>query len=201
MQATLSAPSLNGNTFNSRIVAWAETHHVWIFFQRVVNYSPIVRVHWLQLYRATGNTHSLGNLPDALSQLIVPHRSPMANVDLNSSRIPILSLKNSIEEKLQIFERLAIVTDQCIAFGRKHLELAAILGLDFLDFRHKAEVTEHRIQYLLGFHFSGVNNYHLAITLSLGNWRSLRDLDKRDIRLVSREVHLGDEEQILDSPV
>ena len=122
-----------------------------------MNYSAIVRVHGLQLYRATGNTYSLGNLPDTLSQLIVPHCSPMANVDLNAPCIPILSLKNSIEEKLQILERLAFVTDQCIAFRRKHLELTAVLGLNFLDFRHKAEVTEHRIQYLLGFHFSGGN--------------------------------------------
>ena len=152
---SLPAPSLNGNPFNPRVVAWAETHHVGIFFQRVVNYSAIVRVHRLQLYRPTGNAHSLGYLSDTLSQLVVPHRSPMANVDLDSACIPILSLKNSIEEKLQIFERLAVVTNQCIAFRREHLELTTILGLDFLDFCHKAEVTEHRIQYLLGFHFSG----------------------------------------------
>ena len=152
---SLPAPSLNGYAFNPRVVAWAETHHVGIFFQRVVNYSAIVRVHRLQLHRPTGNAHSLGNLPNTLSQLVVPHRSPMGNVDLDSACIPILSLKNSIKEKLQIFERLAVVTNQCIAFCREHLELTTILGLDFLDFCHKAEVTEHRIQYLLGFHFSG----------------------------------------------
>jgi len=152
---SLPAPSLNGYAFDPGVVAWAETHHVGIFFQRVVNYSAIVRVHRLQLYRPTGNAHSLGYLSDTLSQLVVPHRSPMANVHLDSACIPILSLKNSIEEKLQILERLAFVTDQCIAFRRKHLELTTILGLDFLDFCHKAEVTEHRIQYLLGFHFSG----------------------------------------------
>ena len=196
------ASSLNRNAFNTRVVAWTEAHHFWIIFQRVVNNPPIVRVHRIELNRTAGDPDGLGNLPHTLSQLVVPHRSPMTDVDLNSARAPILRLKNPVEKKLQIFERLTFVTDQCVAFRRKHLELTPILSLDFLNVCHEAEVAEHRIQYLLGFHFfRGVNDYDLAITLSLGNLRTFRNPDERGIRLIFCQIHLGDEKEILNRPV
>ncbi len=166
-----------------------------------MNNPPIVGVHRLELNRTPGDPDGLSNLPNTLSQLVVPHRPPMADVDLNPARVSILRLKNAVEKKLQIFERLALVTDQDVAFGRKYLELAPILSLDFLNVRHEAEVAEHRIQYLLGFHFfRGVTN-DLTITLSLGNLRTLLDPDKWRVRLLSCQVHLGDEEEILHRPV
>jgi hypothetical protein len=167
-----------------------------------MNDPAIVGIHRVEFDRATGNPHGVGDLADTLSQFVVPHGAPMTDVDLHSVRIPILGLKNPIQKKLQIFQGLSVGTDQCVAFGRKNLELTTAVGLDFLDIRDEAEVTKHRVQYLLGFHFLlRVNNYDLAITLALGNLGALRNLDQRLIRLFSRQVHLGYEKEVLHRPV
>ena len=56
-----------------------------------------------------------------------------ADVDLHPVRIAVLRLKNPVQEKLQIFERLAVVANQGLAFGRKNLELTTTLCFDLLD--------------------------------------------------------------------
>ena len=69
----------------------------------------------------------------------------MADVDLYPERVSILSLENSVEEKLQIFKRLAIVADQRFTLCRKNLKLTTGIGLDFLDIRDEAKVTKHGV--------------------------------------------------------
>jgi hypothetical protein len=143
--ASLPATSLQRDALNPRVIVWAEAHHIRIFFQRIMNDPAIVGIHRVEFDRATGNPHGVGDLADTLSQFVVPHGAPVADVDLHSVRIPILGLKNPIQKKLQIFQGLSVGTDQCVAFGRKNLELTTAVGLDFLDIHDEAEVTKHRV--------------------------------------------------------
>jgi hypothetical protein len=140
-----AAPPLKRDAFDARVIVRAETHYIRVVFQRIVNNPPVIGIHRFELDRSTGDSDGVGDLTDPLTQLVVPHRPPMADIDLNPVRISIVSLENSIQEKLQIFERLAVVTDQRFTFGRKNLELAAPVGLDFLDIHNKAEITKHRV--------------------------------------------------------
>jgi hypothetical protein len=92
--------SLNGNPFNPRIVIRAKAHHLGIAGQRIVNNAPIIRIHRLQLNRASGRPHGFGDLLYSLPKLIIPHRSPMADVHLNPRSVSILGLQNPVEKKL-----------------------------------------------------------------------------------------------------
>jgi hypothetical protein len=84
-------------------------------------------------------------LTNALPQFVISHCAPVANIDLDPLSTPVLGLENSVQKKLQVFQRFAIVTDQRVAFGRKNLELPTGVGLDLLDIRDEAEVTKHRV--------------------------------------------------------
>jgi len=110
-----------------------------------MNDAPIVRIHGLEFDRSPGNPHRVSDLTNPLAQFVVPHRAPMADVDLYPERISILSLENSVEEELQIFKRLTIVADQHLALRCKNLKLTTGIGLDFLDIRDEAKVTKHGI--------------------------------------------------------
>jgi hypothetical protein len=136
---------LESDALDASVIIWAETHYFGIFFQRVMNDAPIVRIHGLEFDRSSGNPHGVSDLTDPLPQLVVPHRAPMADVDLYPERVSILGLENPVEEKLQIFKRLAIVADQRLTLGRKNLKLTTGIGLDFLDIRDEAKVTKHGV--------------------------------------------------------
>jgi len=69
----------------------------------------------------------------------------VTDIYLNARRISVICLKYSIQKKLQILQRFALVTDQCITLCSENLQLATVLCFDFLDFRYKAEITKHRI--------------------------------------------------------
>jgi hypothetical protein len=110
-----------------------------------MNDAAIVRIHGLEFDWSPGNPHSVSDLTNPLPQFVVAHRAPMANVDLDPERISILGLENPVQEELQIFKRLAIVADQCLALGCENLKLTTGVGLDFLDIRNEAKVTKHGV--------------------------------------------------------
>jgi hypothetical protein len=110
-----------------------------------MNDAPIIGIHGLEFDRSPGNPHRVSDLADPLPQLIVPHRAPMADVNLYPERTSILGLENSVKEELQIFKRLAIMTDQRLTLGRKNLKLTSGFGLDFLDVCDEAKVTKHGV--------------------------------------------------------
>jgi hypothetical protein len=144
-QLTTRPSSPEGDALDSGVIIWAETHHVGIFLQGVVYDAPIVRIHGLEFDRSPGNPHGVSDLTDPLPQLVVPHRAPMADVDLYSGRISILGLEDPVEEELQIFKRLALVANQRLTLGCKNLKLTTGVGLDFLDIRDEAKVTKHGV--------------------------------------------------------
>jgi hypothetical protein len=110
-----------------------------------VDDSPIVGIHRLELDRPARDSDGVGDLTDSLAEFVVAHGSPVPDVDLYTVGIPVLGLKNPIQEKLQIFQRFTLMTDQGLTFGRKNLKLATGFGLDFLDIRDETEVTKHGI--------------------------------------------------------
>ena len=69
----------------------------------------------------------------------------MTDIDLDPGRISILSLKNPIEKKLQIFKGFAFRADQGLALGGKNLELMTAFGLDFMNLRDETKVTKHGV--------------------------------------------------------
>jgi hypothetical protein len=167
-----------------------------------MNDSTIIRVHWLELYWAPRDADRVRDVADPLSKPVVPHSAPMTNVYLNAFGVPIPGLQDTVEKKLKVFEGLAVVSDQRIAFCSKNLELTTAFGLNFLDLRDEAEVTKHRIQNLLGFHFAlRVNNYGLSITFAFCNLGMLWRFDKRGVHLISSQVHLGHKKEVLHRPV
>jgi hypothetical protein len=147
-------PALNGNPFNPRIVIRAKAHDLWIAGQRIVNNAPIVRIHRLQLNRASGRPHRFGDLLYSLSKLIIPHGSPMADVHLNPRSVSILGLQNPVEKKLQIFQRFPVWSDQSLILGSENLELLTGLGLNFLNIDNESKMTEHGIEDFSGVHRS-----------------------------------------------
>ena len=69
----------------------------------------------------------------------------MTDIDLDPARISILSLKNPIKKKLQVFKGFAFRADQSLALGGKNLELMTAFGLDFVNLRDEAKVTKHGV--------------------------------------------------------
>jgi hypothetical protein len=141
----LLTSALNCDALYPGIIVRAETHDIRIVFESVVNDSTIVGIHGLKLNRSARNSDRVSYLANALPKSVVPHGSPVTDIHLNARRISVVRLKYSIQKKLQILERFALVTDQCITLCSENLELATVLSFDFLDFRYKAEITEHRI--------------------------------------------------------
>src|ERR1700730_623232 len=84
--------------------------------------------------------------------MVVAHRAPMTHIDLHPWRISVLRLENPVQQELQIFERRAVVSDQKLALSREHLKLASALRLNLLNVGDETEVTQHRVEYFLGFH-------------------------------------------------
>jgi hypothetical protein len=141
----LTPSSLESNPLYPRIIVWAETHDVRIFLQRVVNNPSIVGIHRLKFDRTPGNSHGVGDLANTLSQFVISHCAPMADINLDPLSTPVPGLKNPVQKKLQVFQRFSVRTDQSVAFGRKNLELPTSVGLDLLDIRDEAEITKHRV--------------------------------------------------------
>jgi hypothetical protein len=146
--------ALNGNPFNPRIVVRAKAHDLGIAGQRIVNYAPIIRVHWLQLNRPSGRPHGFGDLLYSLPKLVIPHRSPMADVHLNPRSVSILGLQNPVKKKLQIFQRFPVWSDQRLILGSENLQLLTGLGLNLLNVDNESKMTEHGIEDFSGVHRS-----------------------------------------------
>ena len=47
----LLPPSLDSDSFDSCFVVGTESHHLGIILQRIVYDSPVIGIHWLELYR------------------------------------------------------------------------------------------------------------------------------------------------------
>ena len=170
--------------------------------QRVVDNPPIVRIHRFKFDWPTGNPHGVGDLTDTLSQFVIPHRPPMADVDLHPVGIPVLGLKNSVKKKLQIFERLAVMADQGLAFSRKNLELTTALGLNSPGYPRRSLGNQASCLISPWLPFSPASKQLcLSITLAFCNLGALRNFNERGIRLFPREVHLGHEKEVLHCPV
>jgi hypothetical protein len=145
-------PALNGNPLDPGIVTWTKAHYLRIAGQRIVNNAPVIRVHRLQLNRASGGSHRFSYLLYSLPQLIIPHRSPMADVNLYPRGISILRLQNPIQKKLQIFQRFAVWPDQSIILSSENLQLLTRLGLNLLNIDNESKMTEHGIKDFSGVH-------------------------------------------------
>lgn len=198
----LAPTSLEGDAFDPGVVIGTEGHHVRIILQSIVHDPAIVGVHRIEFDRSARDPDGVGDLPDPLAQFVVPHRAPVSNVDLDTLGIPVLSLQDSVQKELQIFQRFAVVSNQRLAFGSKDLELTTAFGLDFLYFCDEAQVTKHRVQNLLGFHFIlRVRTLGLAISFAFCNLGIFGDLHQRRVCLVSRQIHLGHEKEVLHRPV
>jgi hypothetical protein len=137
--------ALNRDALYPGVIVRAETHDIRIIFESIVNDPTIVGIHGLKLNWPPRDSDRISYLANTLPKSVIPHGSPVTDIYLNAGGISVVCLKYSIQKKLQILQRFALVTDQCIALCSENLELATVLCFDFLDFRYKAEITEHRI--------------------------------------------------------
>jgi hypothetical protein len=91
------APALNCDALYPGIIIRAEAHDIGIVFQGVVNDPAIVGIHRFQFHRATRNSNRVGDLANALPKLVIAHGSPVSDVHLDSGRVSIICMKNSIQ--------------------------------------------------------------------------------------------------------
>jgi hypothetical protein len=147
-------PPLNGNPLDPGIVTRTKAHYLGVTGQCIVNNTPVIRVHRLQLNRAPGGSHRFGDLLYSLPKLIISHCPPVTDIYLDPSGVSILSLQNPVQEKLQILQRFPVWSDQSLILSSENLQLLTRLGLNLLNIDNESEMTEHGIKDFSGVHRS-----------------------------------------------
>jgi hypothetical protein len=91
---------LERNPLDAGVVVGTKTHYLRIILQGVVDDPSIVGIHRLELDRPARDSDSIGDLTDSLAEFVVAHGPPVPDVDLDTVGIPVLGLKNPVQEKL-----------------------------------------------------------------------------------------------------
>ena len=100
----------------------------------------------LGLERASRALDGLRQMAHFGNQRVVSHRAVMIHVHDHASRLGIARLKNPVEEKLQVVQRLLTASDKAVRFVSKNLQHLVPVALLLFDLEDKAEITKHGIE-------------------------------------------------------
>ena len=101
---------------DARGVGRAPSRHVGIVFERVMDEAPLVRIHRLELKRATSDAHAIGQFSHPLHDAVFAHGAVMFAIDDNLFGIFIFSLEQAVQQKLDGLERFTVTANQAAAF-------------------------------------------------------------------------------------
>jgi hypothetical protein len=93
----LFASALDCNALYPRVVIRAETHDVGIVFKSIVNDPAVVGIHGFQFHRATRDSNRIRQLAHPLPKLVIAHGTPVSDIYLNSGRVSVLRMKDSVQ--------------------------------------------------------------------------------------------------------
>ena len=85
------------NLLDASRVGRAPGRHVGIIFERVVDEPPLVRIHRLELKRASRRPNPFRERADSLHNPIIPHRSVHFAIDNDFGRVLVPGLQQSIQ--------------------------------------------------------------------------------------------------------
>ena len=114
-----------------------------------MNQAPVVGIHWVQIEGLARFPDQLGEFFHFLNKPVVPHIAEMLHIQVHFGRIWILCLQYPVEEKLKVFQHLAIFADQLLFFAGIDLEQQSGFGFDLFDLKSESEVPEHCIENFL----------------------------------------------------
>src|SRR6266853_807926 len=101
---------------DARGIGWAPGRYIGVVFESVVDKSPFVGIHRLELKRTTGNAYAVCQFSHALHDAIFAHGTVVFAIDDHFFSILVFGLQQPIEQKLDSLESLAVTPDQAAAF-------------------------------------------------------------------------------------
>src|SRR6266496_1344269 len=132
---------------DARGIGGAPGRNIGIVFEGVVNKTPFVGIHRLELKRTAGDAHTLRQFPYPLDDAVFAHGAVMFAIDDYLFSILVPGLQQPVKQKLDGLECLAIASDQASALLGINLQrrVAAFIP-GFLDLDNETEITEHGIE-------------------------------------------------------
>src|SRR5207302_8530024 len=103
-------------------IAWTPGCDIGVILEGIVDNAPLIGIHRLELKRSAGNADTLGQFADTLDDTVFAHGTIMFAIDDNLFSVLVFCLKQTIEQKLNGFERFTIAADQAPALFRVDLE-------------------------------------------------------------------------------
>src|SRR5437016_7154599 len=85
---------------DARRIGRAPRRDIGIVLESIVDETPFVGIHRLELKRATGNAHTFGQFPNPLHDAVFAHRAVMLAIHYYLFNILIPVLQQSVKQKL-----------------------------------------------------------------------------------------------------
>jgi len=118
-----------------------------------VDDAAIETVHWLEAEGLARLADALGDSAESRNELAALIGAVALDIDDNALRGFLGRVGQPVHEKLEVFEGMALATDQAARIARAHLKDDAVCGFLLVDLEHKAQRAKDHLQDITrGFH-------------------------------------------------